>query len=150
MHRGPAFAFAADEQVARDAGRLGPDRFDLFRVRQRRDHRGRVAVNRAVEQIFGTQLFGARQRDRAQAQQRRHREQPLRRLRQHDDHVVAVPDAEFVQRAGPALRLLGDLGERVLAPRPGGVDEEKPRTVALGQFVQDVAREIEVRGNVPA
>ena len=81
MHRGPAVAFAADEQVARNVGCVVPNRIDFRGVRQLRDHRRRIAVNGTVEQVLGAQLLGTRNRDRAQAHQCGHRKQPLRRLR---------------------------------------------------------------------
>ena len=45
--------------------------------------------------------------------------------------------------------MLGDLSERVLVPGTGGIDEEQAAPIALREFVQHVAREIEFRRNVP-
>ena len=140
---------AADEQVARDVGRLGADRVDFSRIRYVCDHGRRIAVNGTEEQVARAQLLGAGDRDRAQAHQRGHREEPLRRLRQHDDHVVAMADAEVAQRAGPALRILGDLANVYSFRLPGRIDEEQTAPVALGQFVKDVAREIKCRRDIP-
>ena len=86
MQRRPAGALAADQQIAHDAGASVAHRVDLGRVARMRDDRGASPwMVRAKREVLGAQLLGARNRDGADPQQRGHREQPRRDLRQDDD-----------------------------------------------------------------
>ena len=63
--------------------------------------------------------------------------------------MVAVADAEIAQRGRPALRVLSELGERILVLHSGGIDEEQTAPIALSEFVEHVAGEIKRHRNIP-
>jgi len=125
---------------------IGHHGLDFGRIGDVRDERDRPAVVRAVRQILGAQLVGARDGDRADAQQRGHREQPIRDLRQHDDHPIALANARVVQDGRPAFRRVRNLLERIVAPATGGIDRDEPRARLGGKRVHDVASEVKVLG----
>ena len=78
-------------------------------------------------------------------------EQPLRRLRQDHDTWSPCRFRRSRSTAGPALsNRCGDLRQTSTACRVAGrVDDEQADAGPRGQLVEHVAREIEVRRNVP-
>ena len=86
-------------------------------------------------QVLGAQLFGARQRDRADAEAGDHRLHPLRAVPDHGHHDVASRHAELEHPASHSRRPLGELAEAELATR--AVPGERQKCPFRGLFRPD-------------
>ena len=92
-------------------------------------------------QVGGTQLLGARERDRADAEAGQHRQHPLRAVAHERHHDLAPADPARGQRARRPRRCVGDLPEAPLAARAvAGERDERPRR--RGRGVHHIAREV--------
>ena len=150
-HEARVLGLELDRRMRRGRGELGAgDEQDVRVGRRLAQHAGVALVAddqpraRDVEprpQVGGAQLLGARERDRADAEAREHRQHPLRAVADERHHDVAAADAACHQGARRARRRLGDLAEAPLAARAVAAErDERPRGRRRG--VDDVAREV--------
>src|SRR5437660_11965836 len=112
------------------------------------DERSRLGCLEAVTDVFGGQQRRAGNRHSAQSNEAEHRQPPLWQARSDQQNPIARADAQVVEEARGAVRVLGDLPERVplfLCAALADAPERRSVGPLPGPAFNDIAGEIEVQ-----
>ena len=112
------------------------------------DERSRLGCLEAVTDVFGGQQRRAGNRHSAQSNEAEHRHPPLRQARSDQQNPIATADAQVIEEARSAAKVLGDLPERILVFLCAALaDAPERRSVGPlpGPAFNDIAGEIEIQ-----